>query len=168
MDEFLRENYEWIGDKYLAEMFSIKFPKTHAWTLKHIEKRRSYLNLKRTSEAITCIRMVNTLGMCQEKVWDKRGRLPEGTIRIRDGRKFIKVNGVFVNHARYVTNAKPGDVVRINEGGFRIIDLRQNAIINNKRRASLPRELKQAIRVLNKLKKIVYGKENRRPQRNIV
>lgn len=160
MDNYLRENYGWIGDTRLAEMFEEKFPKHYPWTKKHIEKRRSYLGLKRTAEQESCLRVLNNKDGRQVKMWQTRGAATEGDTRIWKGRKYIKVNGRFVDYYRHVAKAKPGQVVRSHEGNVKIIDRAANQRMNAAIRAALPPELKQAVKALNKLKKVINGKEN--------
>ena len=53
---FLRENYQSIGDKELAQIFQDFWPKNKTWTNKHIEKKRKYLQLKRSVSDRTKIR----------------------------------------------------------------------------------------------------------------
>lgn len=57
--EFLKANYKKIGDVELAEIFQNKFPKNKPWTIKHIEKKRKYLNLKRTEMQLFRIKLRN-------------------------------------------------------------------------------------------------------------
>lgn len=162
MDGFLIENFEWIGDTHLSDMFAKRFPKPYPWTKKHIEKRRSYLRLKRTSEQENILRIINNWDGRHSKAWNTRGRNPEGTIKVWKGRRYIKVNNRFTLHDRHIAGAKPGQIARSYEGKLRIISQAENAILNNKMRAALPPELKRTIKALNQLKKIIHGKENRR------
>jgi hypothetical protein len=167
-DKFLKENYEWIGDKHLAAMFQKRFPKHYPWTLKHIEKRRSYLGLNRTHEQIHILRYINNQDGRQLKMWDKRNRMKDGEIRTWNKQTYIKHNGKVILYHRFLAGAKKGQVVRRHEGGVRIVTLSDNARLNAKIRAALPDDLKQTIKALNKLKKLIYGKENKRSARNTV
>lgn len=160
MDKFLRANYGWIGDTRLAEMFEEKFPKHYPWTNKHIEKRRSYLGLKRTPVQESTLRVLNNKDGRQAKMWETRGAAKDGDTRMWEGRKHIKVNGKWVSYYRHITSAKPGQVVRSHEGTVQIIDRAINQRMNANMRAALPPELKQAVKALNKLKKAINGKEN--------
>lgn len=107
--DFLRENFQLIGDKELAEIFEAKWPKQKTWTLKHIEKKRNYLGLKRTKEETFAIHHRNIAnGSWKDagaKIWAKRGEMPEGTIRYwgKGNRKvpYIKVDGAFIHWARH-------------------------------------------------------------------
>lgn len=45
--KYLRENFRRIGDKELAEIFNTKYPKQKSWKSHHIQKKMSYLGLKR-------------------------------------------------------------------------------------------------------------------------
>ena len=83
---FLRDNYKAFGDTELAEIFEIKWFKAKGWTKKHIEKKRRYLKLKRTTEEKRQIKIRNTkmgrFKICNEKMWKKRGVTPVGEKRV--------------------------------------------------------------------------------------
>jgi hypothetical protein len=168
MDAFLLENYEWIGDTHLAVMFQEKFPKTYGWTKKHIEKRRKYKGLKRTAEQRHILQCLNNADGRHEKMWDTRGRVKEGEIKHWDGRVFIKVSGEMVDYYRHIVGAKSGEVARKYEGELRIIDKKENQRLNAMARANRNPELKSTIKALNTLKKLLYGKEDRRFKRDAV
>jgi len=160
MEQYLTKHYQKNGDKKLSEMFEARFPKHFKWTLKHIEKKRMYLNLIRTPEQIWQIKSKNSKAQDHIKNWDTRGRAAEGEIRIWKGRKYIKHNGQFILYHRHLVNAKPDQVVRVHEGQIKIIDREENCRLNNKQRHALPRELKKTITALNQLKKIINGQKN--------
>lgn len=167
-DIFLLANYRTIGDTKLADLFEKKFPKGFPWTKKHIEKRRTYLGMKRTPKEENRLRVMNNKDGRQLRMWDARGAAKEGETRVWKGRKYIKVNGKFVLYFRHLAKAKKGEVVRVHEGDIRIITKAENQALNAKIRANRPSELKETIKVLNELKNLLYGKENRRPQGNAV
>lgn len=52
---YLREHYKQMGDTEIANYFNETFPKKKVWSKKHIEKKRRYLNLKRTPAEIKAI-----------------------------------------------------------------------------------------------------------------
>ena len=52
---FLKANYKTKGDSELAKIFNDKWPKNKTWTIKHIEKKRRYLKLKRTKSEVNSI-----------------------------------------------------------------------------------------------------------------
>lgn len=168
MDRLLLDNYGWIGDTRLAELFEERFPMHYPWTNKHIEKRRSYLKLKRTPEQESTLRYLHCLTVDHNKTWETRGRMKENEVREWEGRKYIKSNGLVILYNRFLTKAKPGQVARSFEGGLRLITKSENQLLNAKMRAGLPPELKATVKVLNQLKKIVYGKKDRRLTRNTV
>ena len=78
--------YESTGDKEIASMFNVLFPKVKAWTLKHIEKKRLYLKLKRSKAQLQAIRERNRLKGCWQhnKSWTARKSGKIGTIEIWD------------------------------------------------------------------------------------
>ncbi len=166
MTDYLRQNYGWIGDTQLAKMFDQQFPKSFPWTNKHIEKRRWHLKLKRTPEQIYYIRGKNNGDGRHKKCWDTRGRMHEGEVRQWDGRKYIRIDGQTILYARHVTNAKPGEIARQFPDGIRIISKRENALLNAQIRKSKTPELKQAIKLINKLTKVIHAKQTNRPQRS--
>lgn len=109
--QFLKKKFKTCGDKELAEIFNSKWPKQKGWTLKHIEKKRKYLNLKRTEKQLYKIKEkakrkgVYVLGL--EKTWMSRGAAPEGSVVIwaTDSQwptKHIKINGKYQNYHRYL------------------------------------------------------------------
>jgi hypothetical protein len=160
MNKFLGDNYEWIGDTHLAAMFEERFPKNHPWTKKHLEKRRMYLKLVRTIEQRRIIHWINNQDDRHKKSWDVRGRMQENEVRSWNGRKYIKINGEVLLYNRHLVKAKKGQIVRAYEGGLEIITQQENQRRNAELRAALPPELKDTVKALNQLKKILYGKEN--------
>lgn len=82
--QFLKDHYQCIGDKEMAHIFQLNWAKKKNWTLKHIEKKRKYLNLKRTKEEIDFIRARNVLLGCWQDMatWNTREAAKLGEIRI--------------------------------------------------------------------------------------
>ena len=106
---FLVRNYTKYGDKELAEIFNRKWEKKKPWTLKHIEKKRKYLNIKRTPAQLLAIKEKHkkkgAYAIGNKKMWKTRGVSPEGSIRYwktSAGKPvpYIKVNGKFIQWAR--------------------------------------------------------------------
>ncbi|MFN0276777.1 MAG: hypothetical protein ACKVPJ_13605 [Chitinophagales bacterium] len=100
---FLRKYYKTIGDKELVILFKEMFPKNKIWTIKHIEKKRLYLGLKRTFKQLKRIKTRNKARGCwmNTTTWKTRGVAPEGTIRFWRWNRgviypVIKINGKFV------------------------------------------------------------------------
>lgn len=81
---FLKQNYKTVGDKELAIMFNLTWPKDKTWTWKHIEKKRMYLKLKRTKSQLQKIKKRNASrgAWSYMNTWGTRGRAPVGEIRI--------------------------------------------------------------------------------------
>ncbi len=107
---YLKKNYKKIGDKELSEIFTDKWPKEKGWTLKHIEKKRKYLNLKRSKIELKAIHQRNVdqgrFLLCPVKRWLVTGVAQEGEIRMwreNSGRLVprIKINGKFIHWARW-------------------------------------------------------------------
>ena len=57
--KFLRENYKKMGDTELAEIFNARWKKLKPWTIKHIDKKRGYLGLRRTMKQLIEIEQRN-------------------------------------------------------------------------------------------------------------
>lgn len=126
---FLKNHFKTIGDKELSYIFNIKFPKLKQWTMKHIEKKRKYLNLKRTKSQIDAIRQRNKKrgAWLGTTTWETRGVAPDGEIRLwkasynkKNGDstfyKVVKIDGKFHHYAHYLWSQvygkmKPGHVV---------------------------------------------------------
>jgi|GEM_PF-808297 len=117
--QFLKDNYQTIGDKELAEIFNSKWQKKKSWTFKHIEKKRLYLKLKRTKEQIAAIHDRNVengrFANCPVNRWLIQGTFQEGDVRMwrtSSGRyvPYIKINNRFVHWARYTWEKEHGPV----------------------------------------------------------
>lgn len=108
---FLKANYKKYGDTELTEMFRKKWKKEKGWSKKHIEKKRRYLNLKRTEAQKKVIKRgivaKGTYARSVRKMWQTRGVAKEGEIRYWKQRgterrvPFVKVKGSFVHWARH-------------------------------------------------------------------
>lgn len=139
--DWLISNYRVMGDKEIAENFNRLFHKKKRWTLKHIEKKRSYLKLKRTRTELKAIKERNrkngAWAMCASKRWDKTGRAKEGEIRYWrriDGKMipYIKVNGRFVPWNRWaVGRGAEGMNVIFKDGNHRNLSPDNLEIITN-------------------------------------
>jgi hypothetical protein len=116
---YLIQHFQTIGDVELAEIFNEKFPKSYPWTQRQMNKRRVYLKLNRTRVEIRGIMVRNIeagrFAECANKRWiTTADAYPEGQIVVRhqNGFKFkvIKIDGKFVNHARYVWSLAFGEI----------------------------------------------------------
>jgi hypothetical protein len=116
---YLVANYQTIGDKEMAAIFTQRWHKEKGWTLKHIEKKRNYLGLHRTKSEIDAIRDRNVdkgvFNPGPEKRWLDRGITKEGDVcmgKIRDGRyvPYIKVKGHFRLWSRWAWEQVYGNV----------------------------------------------------------
>lgn len=149
---FLKENYRTIGDTEIAEYFNENMPKKKKWCKRHIDKKRSYLGLKRTPSEVAEIKRRNIdngrFAVCASRMWDSIGRPEIGEIRvhIHNGvkRVVIKTENGFVHRNRWLWEQHYGSVpsnvyVRQKDGTPLICDVSdlylvtqaENAIINN-------------------------------------
>lgn len=110
MINHLVKYYKTIGDMELSEIFEKKWPKNKTWTIKHIEKKRKYLGLKRTKKQLQAIQQRNVDNgrflLCPVKRWLVTGVAKEGEIRMwrsSSGRitPMIKINGRFIHWPRW-------------------------------------------------------------------
>ena len=122
--QFLIDNYRSIGDKELAKIFQENWPKNKTWTIKHIEKKRLYLKLKRTEEELKAIQQRNVDNgcflLCPVKRWAVTGVAAEGEIRMwrqHSGEKnnsrvvpMIKINGKFIHWNRWAWEQAYGPI----------------------------------------------------------
>lgn len=178
--DFLTKNYQKKGDCELAEIFTKKWEKAKGWDKKHIEKKRRYLNLKRTPEEISTIRNRNIkngrFALCPVHAWITRGgAAPEGTIRYWQDIPMIKINNRFLHWARYtwqLQNGKinSGKVVVFKDGDRNNLTIENLELITRKEHAHrnktgfdlLPADLKTTIKLMNKLNKRIYEKQDKR------
>ncbi len=176
--QFLKDNYKEFGDTELAEIFEVKWYKAKGWTKKHIEKKRRYLKLKRTTAEKNAIKVRNTkmgrFAMCAKKRWETTGVAPEGEKRIwfhADNTFFvvIKTKQGFVHYNRWLWEKEkgeipPGMVVRVfgdDKINYTIKDLKlitkaENARLNSNNR--IPKELKEITTLTRKLNRIITKK----------
>jgi hypothetical protein len=116
---FLKGNFKEIGDKELAAIFQERWPKNKPWTLKHIEKKRNYLHLKRTRKELYAIHHRNKRNGSWENahkwMWQTRGVSPIGATRIwpdQQGtlRKYIRTEKGFESMPHTVWKEHNGDL----------------------------------------------------------
>lgn len=123
MVEYLIKNYKSIGDTELAKIFQKKYPKNKPWTKKHIEKKRRYLNLKRSKYIQKKIHQRNVDNGCgkvaSKKRWLKTGFNTYGTVVNWNNRLFIKTKKGYMLYARYVFEQNYG-LLSSNENVFHI------------------------------------------------
>ncbi|MCJ8153215.1 HNH endonuclease [Chryseobacterium sp. SSA4.19] len=173
---FLKRNYHKIGDTEIAELFNKKYPKEKGWSKKHIEKKRRYLNLKRTPEMLKAIREDWTeKGLYKEsnrKMWETRGARPLGSIVIWKGLKFIKTSIgyrhlrtfnyiVFIGEIPDRTNVihKDNDQLNCNPENLMLISKEDHARRNRwNSYGKYPEDLKLQMRKVSKLKRIIKKK----------
>ena len=171
---FLRENYQVLGDTEIAEIFSSRYVKEKGWTLKHIEKKRRYLKLKRSRSEIAAIRTRNSQRGCFLKDVDNQVGTPsasvEGTMRmwLNSSKKLIvaiKVKGKYVHYNPWLYKKHHGKipkgyVIVAKEGASMIPTIDQLECIPRPeltrrivdKRDGLPKELRKLRILTRKLK----------------
>ena len=174
--EFLKNNYKKIGDAEIAEIFAEKYPKDKGWSKKHIEKKRRYLNLKRTPEQIEKIKKRNLeqgrYKMCNVRMWQTRGVTPVGEIRtwvnknnritvvIRTEKGFEPYNRwLWKQHygiipKGYNVVCKDGNQFNTEIDNLELLSNADLQLKNAKARAETPEVIKSIKRQLKKLEKI--------------
>lgn len=116
--DFLKDNYRKYGDMELALMYEELWPKNKTWTLKHIEKKRMYLNLKRTKEELDAIReghkQMGVFALGSKKTWATRGTASIGhkVLWQQNGRQYvaIKTEKGYVPYARWLYQQTYGEI----------------------------------------------------------
>lgn len=172
---FLRAHYQVKGDTELAMIFNEKWHKNKGWTKKHIQKKRRYLNLKRSESEKKKIKERNTaMGMfadCAKKRWQTLGVTPVGEVRIwktKHGYEYpvIKTADGFVHHNLWLWKKHYGDpekgmVVRPVQTAPIIPDISELYLVTRAEHArlnassyhGLPEDLKTAIKTTRKILK---------------
>lgn len=175
--KYLIDNYKEIGDVELAEIFDLVYPKNKGWTLKHIEKKRNYLGLKRTEEELVKIKERNKLnGRFSINHWKRwsENNSPIGTIRTWKNKnkreyKVIKTDFGYVHYAPYLWTKHNGDIPDGYVIGFKdknqlnckienliCIDRTTHVIRHRKKYFDkYPEELQESIILISKIKKII-------------
>ena len=175
MELWLMVHYENIGDKELSELMNITFPHKQKWTLKHIEKKRSYLNLKRTKEQVFFIKSENNKSIDRSKMWDTRGRTPAGSVVVwKVGGydvEFIRLEKAFERLSRYNWEKHHGKI----KEGFNVVlkdhrksagDMNNLILLSNAELAAfnsknrLPEELRETKTLLKKLQTTINEKQD--------
>lgn len=179
--QFLKDNYKEFGDTELAEIFDVKWYKAKGWTKKHIEKKRRYLKLKRTTEEKKAINIRNAkmgrFKICNQKMWEKRGITPEGEKRIWFNSfnlpiVVIKTKTGFVHYNRWLWEKEKGAIpsgmnVVIN-GSDRInytikdLELITDAQLSARNSSNrLPKELRETQNLIRKINRKIIKNEKR-------
>jgi hypothetical protein len=181
--EFLKENYKTIGDVEIADLFDVKYHKVGGWSRKHIEKKRRYLNLKRTPAETERLRERNRQKGCWKHVfsWSSANQAKVGELRVNFHKNVpilkIKTPYGFKSYSRWLYKKHKGNIpkgmkVRIMSGdrlNFTIDDLQlvtnaENGALNSISRT--PPELQKLTYLQNKLKNLII-KTTRNDRRNI-
>lgn len=178
--DLLIEKYKELGDTELAELFNDNWIKGKGWTKKHIEKKRRYLNLKRTDKQKEIIRIRNQkLGrwsISHYKRWFGRKR-PVGEIVIwrltEKGVKYIKTEFGYIKYARLIWMQANGEIpkgfnISHKDGNSLNCELKNLECISNVEKMqkntihNYPPEIKETIRAITKLKKLINEKQDNR------
>ena len=179
MVSYLKRHYQKMGDVELAERFQKLYPKNKKWTKKHIEKKRRYLYLERTIEEQAAIKQRNTKQGRFPGRWENHQDLvtPIGTTKVykfKSGRiaMVVKTKKGFQHYAPWlyrkeVGPIKKGHVIRLKDGNplnvvvsnLEMITREQNQFLNAEMRKNYSPELKEIIKLTNKLKKTIKHHE---------
>jgi len=165
--QYVIDNYQTKGDFEIAKDMNQLYPKIKSWNKKMIEKKRRYLNLKRTPEQIKAIITRNhkeglTFSIGQYNS-ERLNKIKEGTRRIWAGLEFIKINNKFIPYNRYLWELNNGPIPKdmivrkTNKNlpntieNLIIISKAEHATINSKIR--LPKEYIEIQTLIKKLNK---------------
>jgi hypothetical protein len=182
---FLKQNYQSMGDVMIAEFFENEWPKNKPWTKQHIEKKRRYLKLKRTSIELQQVHLLNKstgrLTVANRRRWETTGSNAVGTIVLWNcnGYKIaqIKTENGYVHYNRWLWEQHHGAIpagynIVKKEGCPEIATIEflemitkgENAIRNKNRYTELPQDLKEIISIKNKINKHIKQNDNRNNQ----
>ncbi len=175
--QFLKDNYQIKGDLELSVNFEEAWPKNKKWTLKHIEKKRNYLKLHRTKDELIKIKERNVLAgsYLTGKTWRTRVASKVGTIKIwKTTAGFyypvIKTEKGFVHYYRWLWVKHHGkigaddlvvpkkeksrnEILHLED--LEIVDRAEHARRNSEIIKSRPREIREIVRLINKIRKKV-------------
>jgi hypothetical protein len=181
MENFLRKNYRHYGDLMLAQMMNDRYPHRFRWNIKNIEKKRSFLGLKRTKEEVFILRSEWARVYAPdrlERMWEDRNKMKVGEVR-RWGRyeHIMTEQGIMLLH-RYTWIKNHGRVKKgynvvkkdatKSGGDIDNLELVSDAELGKRNSiARYPPELRKTIWALIKLNKSIDAKHSR-PKRNIV
>lgn len=179
---FLKENYKYMGDVEISEIFQLQFPKIKPWSKKHIEKKRRYLGLKRTKEELSLIIKRNSEQgrfNTARKSWRKRPANEIFTIvnwRLSNGNRnfFIKTESGYMYYFRWLWEKEKGIVPKgynvVNNNPKKdvlptILDLecisdKELALRNKTKFNILPKNLQEVIMLKNKIQKHIRNERN--------
>lgn len=155
---FLKENYKGMGDLEISEIFQRKFPKSKPWTIKHIEKKRKYLGLRRTDRQLFNIRLRNIdQGRMDGLNWSKkpiRRMLRYGTCIIRNINgykvKLVRVKGGFkklahINYEKQFGPIPKGHMIIMKDGNSLNCEVENLELVTRTKFAEMIRETDGAI-----------------------
>lgn len=181
---FLKANYKRMGDVEMAEFFEAQWPKNKPWSKKHIEKKRRYLKIKRDEKTLVKIQARNTKAgrfNTENHYWKITPQVKVGVIKFwkhqYGGALFpvIKLEHGFVHYYRWLYIQTHGDIssddlvvpkkgVPRNElltiDQLEVIDRAEHAIRNVEIKMQLPEELREIMRLTNKLRKTIKSTQN--------
>lgn len=176
---FLEDNYQQYGDTELTELFTILWHKDKGWSKKHIEKKRRYLNLKRSSDQKSAVHKRNVengcFADCPVKRWQTIGVTPIFGRKVwehQSGRPFlvIKLKDGFVHYAPWLweqiygpipqgmcVRTKDNNPINIKPGNLMLVTRAEHALIN--KRNAVPEEYKEINNLIHQINKTIYGKQ---------
>lgn len=175
--KWLKELYPHVGDLEISMMFNEAYPKEKGWTLKHIEKKRLYLGLRRTKKMLTQIRERNRMfgswavGIRRSK--ETIGVARVGSVKDWGGRLYEKTEAGYQLINRIVWERHYGkipdhmNVVRVDPFG-RLDDIKNLQLLTNAELAvknstsRCPAELKETMKLINQLNNAINEKQDHR------
>jgi len=177
--EFLRANYENMGDTELSQLFAQKWQKEKGWSKKHIEKKRRQLGLTHTPEQLRKIKDNHIANGVYTRSLAKRwqnGQAENGTLRqwgtVDSPIQMIKINGKWKSHARTLWQSHygpipPGQVVRIIDGNPNKVNIENLTLVTRAQNAVLNRrsEISESRKIIKQLHKKItqHEQQTKRP-----
>jgi hypothetical protein len=164
--EFLIDNYQMIGDKELAEIFNEKWYKKKGWTLKHIEKKRLHLALKRTPEQILWLRKLQGDPIGKLHIQSTTGGGRRVMIKTDSGYKpyapilWQEHNGLIPDG--HVITFKNGDPLKCVIENLEMITRTELTLRMVDKISPLPREMREVRKLIKQLNKTIKQKQHER------
>jgi hypothetical protein len=93
--------YKFIGDTEISKMLN-ELKGIEIFSKKSVEKKRGYLNLKRTKQQVKLIMSDNAL------IFNLK--IKEGETTIQDNHKFIKIDNKLISYSRWIYEKHNGEI----------------------------------------------------------
>lgn len=164
--KFLQANYKTIGDKELAKIFNTKWEKKKGWTLKHIEKKRMYLGLKRTPAQILRLKKLQGHAIGTIKTISNKYNNKILIIKTKNGYKHYAPILWRQHYGRiphgYVITFKDGNSQNVTIDNLEMITRQELYLRMSDRKSVFPRAIRNTMKTIKQLNHLIKIKKNER------